>query len=112
MFNYLIASGCGIYWKSGNMDCLLIKDSFEMSDYVLARACNFGHIFMTVEQFIKYLFVAGVHLRFFVIIRFLFSFSVGQRTHRQREWALGRGVILREQSEAGAGTGPEIQYRT
>ena len=37
MFNYWIASGCGIYWKGGNMDYLLIKDSFEMSDYVLAR---------------------------------------------------------------------------
>lgn len=49
MFDYMIASGCGIYWKSGDMDYLLIKDSFEMRDCVLARPCNFGHIFMTVE---------------------------------------------------------------
>jgi len=51
MFNYLIDIGCGIYCKSGNgnMDYLLIKDSLEMSDYVLARPFNFCHIFMTVE---------------------------------------------------------------
>lgn len=49
MFNNLTANECGIYQKSETMDCLLIKDSLESSDYVLARPFNSGHIFMTAQ---------------------------------------------------------------
>jgi len=56
--------------------------------------------------------MVGIHIRCFAKIRFLFSLSARQTTHRAEGMGLKRGAILREQSERVAGTGPEIQYKT